>query len=374
MPTPLPEARSPRDDLAACRRLLANGSRSFDLAARGLAREVRDDATVLYAFCRLADDAVDASREPARALAALEQRLDDLYAARPQANPVDRAMADLVARHRLPRALPAALLEGLAWDVAGHEYATLEALCAYAARVAGSVGAMMAIIMGQRDRDTLACACELGVAMQLTNIARDVGEDAAMGRCYLPRQWRMQETGDARRAEIADCSPGARARLVRRLLQHAERHYRFALPGIAALPRRCRFGVRAAAAIYADIGRVIASNGYDSTTQRAVVPANRKIVLLAASVRRPRDCQPESAVTSAPAGDQIAFLVDAAATAPAAGTAGAIRPSELRWWQLPSQWAWVLELFARLETRKRLDRGRPRTSNEISAIDASSQR
>ena len=89
----------------------------------------------------------------------------------------------------MPRILPDALLEGLAWDAMGRRYATLSDLRAYSARVASAVGAMMCVLMRVRDRDALARACDLGVAMQLTNIARDVGEDAREGRLYLPTDW-----------------------------------------------------------------------------------------------------------------------------------------------------------------------------------------
>ena len=145
---------------------------------------MREPACALYAFCRVADDAVDHSADadgragrPARA-------------ARTRSTPArrwplaaDRAFAEVVARFGIPRALPEALLEGFAWDVERRRYADLAALEAYAARVAGTVGAMMAMLMGVAIAATaLARACDLGVAMQLSNIARDVGEDARPGR------------------------------------------------------------------------------------------------------------------------------------------------------------------------------------------------
>ena len=103
--------------------------------------------------------------------------------------PADRALADIVHRYAIPRALPEALLEGLEWDARAQRYEDLDALCAYAARVAGSVGAIMSVLMGVRAPEVVARACDLGIAMQLTNIARDVGEDARRGRVYLPLQW-----------------------------------------------------------------------------------------------------------------------------------------------------------------------------------------
>jgi phytoene synthase len=153
---------------------------------------VRDSATALYAFCRLADDAIDEGDTETgartRALATLAQRLDAAYTGRPHDDPADRAFAQIVAQHHIPRAVPEALLEGFAWDLQGRRYETLADLHDYAARVAGTVGVMMAMLMGVRAPAALARACDLGIAMQLTNIARDVGEDARAGRpgCARP--------------------------------------------------------------------------------------------------------------------------------------------------------------------------------------------
>ena len=172
----MPQPSDPFDvDLAACRTLLRGGSKSFDLAAKFLPRAVRDPAVALYAFCREADDLID---EECGGLDRLRERLARAYDGRPFEIPADRAFAAVVARFAIPRTLPEALLEGFAWDNAGRRYHNLPQLRAYAARVAGSVGAMMAVVMGVRDAERLAAAVDLGVAMQMSNIARDVGEDA----------------------------------------------------------------------------------------------------------------------------------------------------------------------------------------------------
>jgi 15-cis-phytoene synthase len=175
-------------DLAACRELLRQGSRTFHAASLLLPDRVRGPAASLYAFCRLADDAIDLHQGRLDALPRLLLRLTRAYAGRPLPHPVDRAFADMAAHHAVPEALPLALFEGFAWDAEGRRYQTLKDLQAYAARVAGTVGAMMAVLMGVRAPSLLARACDLGVAMQLTNIARDVGEDARAGRLYLPLQ------------------------------------------------------------------------------------------------------------------------------------------------------------------------------------------
>ncbi len=185
------------EDLAACRALLRTGSRTFHAASRVLPGRVREPAIALYAFCRLADDAVDVDGGGHAALVELRRRLDLACAGRPLDGPADRALADVLRRHAIPRDLPAALLDGFEWDCEGRRYPSYEALLDYCARVAGTVGAMMALLMGQRAPDVLARACELGVAMQLTNVARDVGEDARAGRVYLPLDWLRAEGIDA---------------------------------------------------------------------------------------------------------------------------------------------------------------------------------
>jgi phytoene synthase len=180
-------------DLTACTATLQTGSRSFAIASIFLPARVRAPATALYAFCRAADDAIDLSDDQAAALDTLRARLDAIYGGRPGGDAVDRAFAAVVADFGLPRALPEALLEGFAWDVEARRYEDLPGLIGYAMRVAGTVGVMMALLMGTRDAAMLSAACDLGCAMQLTNIARDVGEDARAGRLYLPLSWLREE-------------------------------------------------------------------------------------------------------------------------------------------------------------------------------------
>ena len=271
----------PADDLEACKRLLTAGSKSFSLATKLLPPRVRDSATALYAFCRVADDAIDADPHATEgAVDRLRQRLARAYAGQPDDSPVDRALARVVAMERIPTVLPEALLEGFAWDAQGRRYETLDDLYAYAARVAGTVGVMMSVFMGARTPEVLARACDLGVAMQLTNIARDVGEDARNGRLYLPLAW-MREAGIDPEAFLRAPEPTeALAGIVARLLAAADVLYRRAEEGIAALPTDCRTAIFTARLVYADIGRSIARAGYDSVTRRAHVPLLRKLWLV----------------------------------------------------------------------------------------------
>ena len=145
-------------DLAAGRALLRNGSRSFHVASLLLPRQIRESATALYAFCRLADDAIDVEADAAAGLAQLRAQLDRVYDGNPLPQPVERLLAQAVREHRIPRTLLDALLEGFEWDLAGRRYETLADLHCYAARVAGSVGAMMTLLMGVRDATVLARA------------------------------------------------------------------------------------------------------------------------------------------------------------------------------------------------------------------------
>lgn len=337
-------------DITACRQLLRGGSRSFYAASFLLPQRIRDPAIALYAFCRVADDAVDcAGSEPgaqARALDELRDRLDRVYAGRPIDAYTDRALADVVESFVIPKALLEALLEGFEWDAQGRRFEDLSGLYAYSARVAGTVGAMMAALMGARTSQLVARACDLGVAMQLTNIARDVGEDAHNGRLYLPMQW-MREAGIDPEAWLArPAFNDALASVIERLLRVADVLYVRSDVGIAGLPFGCRAGINAARYLYAEIGRQVERQGMDSVSRRAVVAGSRKVQLLApilgTAVLSPR-------YVSAPPLEETRFLVDAVVysgqrpqqeTAP--GRAG-----------IGARVIWVLELFEQLEERER---------------------
>jgi len=308
----MPRSCADPADIAACRALLCTGSRSFFAASLLLPRRVRDPATALYAFCRVADDAIDLGDDPQAALAQLRDRLDAAYAGAPVQNPIDRAFAATVAAFAIPHALPEALIEGLAWDAQGRRYESFPALLDYAARVAGGVGVMMALIMGARDGATLARAADLGVAMQLTNIARDVGEDAQAGRLFLPRDWLVAAGIDPDGFLAKPEFSTALGTVVARLLVEADTLYLRAASGITRLPARCRAGIAAARRIYAAIGAEVAAAGHDSVTRRARVTGGRKAMLALLAV-------PDTVRGGnlhAPALPANAFLLSAAAAAP----------------------------------------------------------
>jgi len=356
MPPPSSERRhASAADLDACAALLCSGSRSFFVAGRILPAATLRAATALYAFCRQADDAIDLAADDAArtaALAALSARLDDIFAGAPRPDPVDRALTDVVGRHDIPRALPDALLEGFVWDAQGRVYDTLQQVFDYAARVAGSVGAMMALLMGARSADALARASELGVAMQLTNIARDVGEDGRRGRLYLPREWLREEGIDCEQWLRAPHFTPALGRVVQRLLREADALYARAGLGIAQLRPACRPGIRAAALLYARIGREVERNGLDSVSRRAAVPGRIKAALLVRALGLVPHGRQGGHVPPLPA---VRFLLDAVHPA---GATTPRHPAHRPLRSLDAQAAWVVDLFMRLERREQLQRSR----------------
>jgi 15-cis-phytoene synthase len=324
---------------------MRGGSKSFFAASRVLPRRVRAPAVALYAFCRVADDVVDLHPDDDTAVPRLLGRLDRIYANQPDDDLVDQAMACVVHQFGLPRELPAALIEGFAWDAHGRRYETLDELHDYSARVAGTVGAMMALIMDTRSPAALARACELGCAMQLTNIARDVGEDARNGRLYLPRQWLREAGVDADAWLAAPRFDTAIASVIARLLNAADTLYRRAERGVAELPRDCRPAIQAARLVYAEIGHELGRHHLDSISTRTVVPGSRKTWLmgraLAAAWINP--APPDASLEPMPA---VRFLVDAARDAEAAALTPprAAVPSR----NFNDRMVWLAELFERL--------------------------
>jgi phytoene synthase len=333
-------------DRAACRAAIRGGSKTFHAASLLLPARIREPALALYAFCRLADDAVDESGDPVAALDDLHERLELAAAGRPRAHPSDRALAATLEAFSIPIEIPDALLEGFAWDAARRRYDTLTDLEHYAMRVAGTVGLMMSLVMGARGRGALARAADLGIAMQLSNIARDVGEDARAGRLYLPLQWLAEEGVDAEEFLAAPACQPALQRVVARILARAAQLYDRAAQGVAELPVDCRPAIHAARLMYAEIGREVARRNYDSVSQRAVVPVSRKLTLVARALTAAAWPGGRADQLALPAAAPLVDLVcQLDAVRPVARGAAARSFGD----QLVS----VLDLFERLERRDR---------------------
>lgn len=270
---------------------IRTGSHSFATAARLFAPPVREGAVMLYAWCRHCDDVVDGQalghgqrhgrrEDSAARLAQLRHATRLASAGMAQDDPVFAGLAEVVRRHRIAPVYLEHHLDGFAMDVAGHRYATLDDTLLYCWRVAGVVGVMMSQIMGRSDAATLDRACDLGMAFQLTNIARDVVEDAAIGRIYLPAEW-LAEEGIPADARLADPRHrAALARVAQRLVQAAEPYYDSAMGGLAALPMRSAWSIATARSVYRAIGRKVNARGSAAWDTRVRTNQAEKIGLV----------------------------------------------------------------------------------------------
>lgn len=268
------------------RMTIAHHSKSFALASKLLGPRLRDQTAVVYTWCRRADDAVDEGNDP-HAIARLHAELDDAYAGR-AGDPVLAAFGEVALARNIPRAYPDALLAGMAMDADGAQYLVHEDLIRYAWRVAGVVGMMMTHVFGVSNDEALVPAAHLGIAMQLTNICRDVAEDWQRGRLYIPDELLAEHGAAGLAGELGTPLPRAAiaplSAAVRDLLALAERYYRSADRGIPSLPWRAAVAVRVARDVYAGIGDRIALAGHDVTAGRAVVPRHTKLARVASAL------------------------------------------------------------------------------------------
>jgi phytoene synthase len=279
------------DLAAASRETIQKGSQSFAAAAALFDPQTRADAEMLYAWCRHCDDVIDGQalghdREMVDQ-AEVEQRLVDLYArtraalaGEPMDDPAFAAFREVARRRAIPEAYPIALIDGFAMDVEGRRYETIEDTLDYCWHVAGVVGVMMAIVMGVKPGDlaTLRRAQDLGLAFQLTNIARDIVEDAQNDRVYLPADWLAQ----AGVPETAIADPQRRAAvagLARRLVELAEPYYASARWGLRGLPVRSAWAVAAARGVYREIGVKVVARGAAAWDARVSTSTAEKLWL-----------------------------------------------------------------------------------------------
>jgi phytoene synthase len=297
----------PIDDVtpvSIARAAISYHSKSFALASRLLGSRVRDQTAVVYAWCRRADDAVDAApvSNGAELIARLSAELDASLA-RSAYDPVLAAFGEVARERAIPRSYPAELLAGMAMDVSGTTYATVDDLIAYAWRVAGVVGLMMTHVFGTTSDDALVHAAHLGIAMQLTNISRDVVEDWQRGRLYIPDELLARHGAAGLAGELGSDLPASAKRpiagAIADLLAIADRYYRSGDRGIASLPWRAALAVRVARRVYAAIGAQIARAGYDVTAGRAVVTRGRKLVHVVAAAAESTFAAPARIVRAA---------------------------------------------------------------------------
>lgn len=273
------------DAYATARDITREASKSFYLSTLLLPRRKRRAIQALYGFLRTTDNIVD-DGGPGATLVALESwRIRSRRPAEEQDHPVLLAWADMRDRYRVPQALAEELIDGVAMDLTIRRYDSFAALERYCYRVASTVGLMCMHIVGCADDRPGAMATaapyavQLGLAMQLTNILRDVGEDARLGRIYLPLD-EMREAGYSEAELQAGAITPAFRRLMEDQIARAESFYGASRAGIALLHPDSRFAIAAAAAIYRGILPKIVANDYDVFTRRAHLSLREKLLLV----------------------------------------------------------------------------------------------
>jgi 15-cis-phytoene synthase len=260
----------------AAHTVFAAKARTFHLASRALPGGQREDAALIYAFCRAVDDAVDEVADPVEAALRLGRIRTDLLRRHP-AEPLVGAFREVMERRGASLRPALQLIDGVAADL-GQVRVTDEAeLIRYCYGVASTVGLLMCPVLEVRSHAALAHAIDLGIAMQLTNIARDVAEDAGRGRVYLPRTW-LREAGTTPEAVLdGSASPAAVARAVERTLALADRYYASGDAGLRAIPLRSRLAILVASRVYRGIGEKLRRRGCDPLPGRTVLAPGEKM-------------------------------------------------------------------------------------------------
>jgi phytoene synthase len=269
---------------------IAVGSKSFATAAKLFDPLTRRSVLMLYAWCRYCDDVIDGqelgfnvtpvdSTLPEQRLEMLKNQTLRAWEGGEMSEPAFAAFQEVALGHNIPLQLAYDHLDGFAMDVRETHYETFDDTLQYCYRVAGVVGLMMARVMGVRDEAVLDRACDLGLAFQLTNIARDIVEDARVGRCYLPARWLAEEGIPADAIERAELRPKL-ARLAYRLVAEAEPYYASARAGLAGLPLRSAWAIASAHGVYREIGIKVSAAGSRAWDRRQGTSAIEKSGLL----------------------------------------------------------------------------------------------
>ncbi len=266
----------------------ASGS-SFYSSFRFLDPQRRRAITALYAFCREVDDAVDESSEPQVARAQLDWWRGELLAifeGRPQ-HPVGIALQPVVERFGLARELFEEIIDGMAMDLTNTRYADFKSLQLYCYRVAGVVGLLSAEIFGVTQRETRRFAHDLGIAFQLTNILRDVGEDARRGRIYLPQD-ELARHGVIAADLLRGRETPEFCDLMRDQVARARSYYHQAMEGLPDADRRAQLPGLIMAEIYRTVLREIELDGYHVLRHRITLPGWRKLWIACRTYLRER--------------------------------------------------------------------------------------
>ncbi len=264
-------------------RIIARGSKSFRFASQIFDLETRERSWLLYAWCRACDDITDGQTlghdaripdNPGERIAFIRDKTDQALAGRTTGLAPFDALAVVAAETGIPAALPHDHLAGFARDAAGWSPRTEEDLLSYCYQVAGAVGVMMGHVMGVpgEDRDTLNRASDLGIALQLANIARDIIDDARVGRCYVPAEWVEPGFHPLDRSRLPD--------IASRLAALADAYRRSSKVGAARLPFRSRWAVLSAAGIYGEVATRAVTLGPRAWDRRISISKAEKFALV----------------------------------------------------------------------------------------------
>ena len=267
--------------MAEAERIIREGSKSFRFASNLFDQETRERAWLLYSWCRACDDLADgqtlghgavAPADPERRIVYIRETTDRALAGETVGVAPFDALRVVAGECGIPRRFMDDHLAGFALDAEGWRPQSEDDLLRYCYHVAGAVGCMMAVIMGVSpdDEDTLDRASDLGLAFQLSNIARDIVEDHGVGRVYIPTEWGAVDPAD--RVVLAG--------IAERLGALVERYEASARVGAARLPFRARWAVLSAANIYGGIARKVMARGTSAWDSRTVVHKPEKLVLV----------------------------------------------------------------------------------------------
>ena len=270
---------------------IKKGSKSFALASRVLPPELRDDASMLYAWCRYCDDVIDGQEMghgqianyktgQGERLEVLRAQTSAALAGEPTDNPVFAGLARVVETHAIDHKHPFELLKGFEMDAEERVYKSVDDILDYSYHVAGVVGVMMANIMGVREPKVLDRASDLGLAFQLTNIARDVIDDARADRVFVPQALLKAHSAPVAAQDLAAREHWPAAYLAAAdLLDIADGYYGSAKVGIKELPFRCAWAISAALSVYREIGQTLRKAGPEAWAKRVSASKGRKLSL-----------------------------------------------------------------------------------------------
>jgi phytoene synthase len=268
---------------------IQNGSKSFRAASRLFDRTTRERTWLLYCWCRHCDDQCDGQllgfgTGPRGSVADMRAKTARALAGEDVGELPFQALRQLLSECPIPKRLLDDHLEGFALDEIGWQPRTEADLERYCYHVAGAVGCMMAIVMGvaAQEEETLERAADLGIAFQLSNIARDIRDDQKAGRCYLPSEW-LAELGATPETLFTPRSEAALLTIAGRLVERVETYEASARLGVPRLPFRSRLAVLAALRIYGTIGRRVGELGASAWDERVTVGKSRKLAFLVPS-------------------------------------------------------------------------------------------